>query len=209
MNLESLFAKLEEIGTMLAAIAFTGYVFYKTFSARLEKWVKDERTGVSKTIGKQSEIDCEIVQEAEKLKEIIAADRVQVFEFHNGVHYANGRSALRMSCTYEVCRYGIEPCLNKMAGVPLTVVPNLIKALLDKDKIVIEDIDDVMNNMPSTYNLLCSMGVKSFYAYVIHNNNGEPVGFVALQFCREKTTKIQKDNIQRFVWFIESKLSEM
>ena len=209
MNIEAILGKLEELGTTLGAIAFTCYIFYKTFSAKLEKWLKEERGGVSKSITKQSDIDCEIVHEAEKLKEIINADRIEVFEFHNGVHYANGRSALRMSCTYEVCRYGVEPYLSRLSGIPLTVVPNLIKNLLNKDKVAIEKLDDVADIMPSTFGLLNSMGVKSFYAFVIHNDKGEPVGFIAIQFCKDNVTDLQIDGIQRFIWFIESKLSEM
>lgn len=209
MNWSAIIEKLELVGTTIGTVLFTGYITYKTFNARLEKWRQEDKTNVSKLIAKQSVVDCEIIKEADNLKELINADRVQVYEFHNGVHYANGRSALKTSCTYEACRYGVSAFLDKLSGIPLSIMPNFIKCLLDKGELFVKDLEEIKESMPSTYNLKLSMNIKSFYDLVIYNEKREPVGFVAVQFCNNNIKSLNKDAVKKFAWFVESKLSEM
>ena len=209
MDWNAILDEIKTIGTALGTVIFTGYITYKTFSSKLEKWRQEDKVNVSKNIEKQSKLDCEIMTEADKLKELLNADRVQIYEFHNGVHYANGRSALRTSCTYEACRFGVEGCIDRLNGIPLSVIPIFIKTLLDKGELLVKDLEDIKETMPSTYNLKKSMSIQSFYDFTIHNINGEPVGFVAVQFCGENITNLNKDAVKRFAWFVESKLLEM
>ena len=63
---------------------------------------------IPKKLKKQCGIDTIIIQRMEEVKEILDADRVQIYDFHNGDHYANGRSALKTTCTYEVVRTGVK-----------------------------------------------------------------------------------------------------
>lgn len=209
MNWSAIIEKLELVGTTIGTVLFTGYITYKTFNTKLEKWRQEDKTNVSKLITKQSVVDCEIIKEADNLKELINADRVQVYEFHNGVHYANGRSALKTSCTYEACRYGVSAFLDKLSGIPLSIMPNFIKCLLDKGELFVKDLEEIKESMPSTYNLKLSMDIKSFYDIVIYNEKREPVGFVAVQFCNNNIKSLNKDAVKKFAWFVESKLSEM
>ena len=209
MDWNAILDEIKTIGTALGTVIFTCYITYKTFSSKLEKWRQEDKVNVSKNIEKQSKLDCEIMTEADKLKELLNADRVQIYEFHNGIHYANGRSALRTSCTYEACRFGVEGCIDRLNGIPLSVIPTFIKALLDKGELLVKDLEDIKETMPSTYNLKKSMNIKSFYDFAIHNTNGEPVGFVAVQFCSDDIKNLNKDAVKRFAWFVESKLLEM
>ena len=209
MDWNAILDEIKTIGTALGTVIFTCYITYKTFSSKLEKWRQEDKVNVSKNIEKQSKRDCEIMKEADKLKELLNADRVQIYEFHNGVHYANGRSALRTSCTYESCRFGVEGCIDRLNGIPLSVIPTFIKTLLDKGELLVKDLEDIKETMPSTYNLKKSMNIKSFYDFAIHNTNGEPVGFVAVQFCSDDIKNLNKDAVKRFAWFVESKLLEM
>ena len=131
MNWGEIFSieNLERIATICGTVLFTVYMSFRTFKIKLDKVMDEKKSDIPKKIGKQSEMDCLIMKEAEKLKEFLNADRVQVYEFHNGTHYANGRSALKTTCTYETCRYGISSCLNILSGIPLSIIPNFIKTL--------------------------------------------------------------------------------
>lgn len=209
MNWNAILDKIQVIGSVLGTIIFTAYITYKTFTSKMEKWRQEDKVVVSKNVEKQSKLDCEIMTEADKLKELLNADRVQIYEFHNGIHYANGRSALRTSCTYEACRFGINGCINMLNGVPLSIIPTFIKTLLDKGELLVKNLEDIKETMPSTYYLKKSMNIQSFYDLIIHNANGEPVGFIAVQFCSEDIKDINKDAVKRFAWFVESKLLEM
>lgn len=203
------FENLQNIATICGTVIFTVYMSFRTFKTKLDKAMADNKTNVPKEVGRQSQLDCAIMAEAEKLKEMLNADRIQVYEFHNGVHYANGRSALKTTCTYETCRYGISSCLNNLSGIPLSVIPTFIKILLDKGELLVKDLEDIKATMPSTYELKRTMGIKSFYDYVIHNDVGEPVGFVAVQFCGKDAHFVNKDAVKKFAWFVENKLSEL
>ena len=211
MNWGEIFSieNLERIATICGTVLFTVYMSFRTFKTKLDKVMDEKKSDVPKKIGKQSEIDCLIIKEAEKLKELLNADRVQIYEFHNGTHYANGRSALKTTCTYETCRYGISSCLNILSGIPLSIIPNFIKTLLDRGELLVKDLEDIKPTMPSTYALKNTMGIKSFYDVVIRNDVGEPVGFVAVQFCGSDSHFVNKDAVKKFAWFVENKLSEM
>ena len=211
MNWGEIFSieNLERIATICGTVLFTVYMSFRTFKIKLDKVMDEKKSDIPKKIGKQSEMDCLIMKEAEKLKEFLNADRVQVYEFHNGTHYANGRSALKTTCTYETCRYGISSCLNILSGIPLSIIPNFIKTLLDRGELLVKDLEDIKPTMPSTYALKNTMGIKSFYDVVIRNDVGEPVGFVAVQFCSSDSHFVNKDAVKKFAWFVENKLSEM
>ena len=200
---------IQFIGTVCGAIAATVYMSFKAFKTKLDKEFKDRKTDVSKHIKRQSDLDYEIIKEADHLKELLGADRVQVYEFHNGNHYANGRSALKTTCTYETCRYGVASCLNVLSGIPLSIIPNFIKTLLDKVELLVKDLEDIKPTMPSTYALKSTMGIKSFYDVVIRNEVGETDEIVAVQFCSSDSHFVNKDAVKKFAWFVENKLSEM
>ena len=94
--------KIENIETFLlglAAIIAAVGVLIKAI-----KSTKKEIDSLPKRIKKQVNIDDLIISKMEEVKEQLNADRVQVYDFHNGGHYANGRSALKTSCSYEVVR---------------------------------------------------------------------------------------------------------
>ena len=210
MDLKELFSidNLIAIGTMMGAIAASAYMSYKTVVNKINEEQRTRKDEVSRSIKRQSDLDYEILQEAEKVKELLDADRVQVYEFHNGTHYANGRSALKTTCTYETCRYGIKSCRDVLSGVPLSFIPIFIKTLLDNEELYVKSLEDIKDTMTSTYNIKSSMGVRGFYDVVIHNANREPIGFVAVQFCNKDATKLDKDIVKKFAWFVEMKLMD-
>lgn len=209
MDLKTIFSweNIQVVGSICGSIALTAYVAYKTFKSKLEKLdLGKVGTSVAKEVKRQSTVDVEITQEMDKVKELLGADRVQVYEFHNGAHYANGRSALKTTCTYEVCRYGVHSCVNVLSGIPLSCIPNFINRLLDDGELYVENLKDIEERMPATYSLKHSMDITSFYDVVINNKMGEPVGFVAIQYCDGVHHEVNKDEIKRLAWFIESKL---
>jgi len=93
---------------------------------------KEIEDTLPRKIPKQTSIDMEITNKMEELKEFIQADRVQIYDFHNGGHYANGRSALKTSCSFEVVRAGIKGHQKELQAVPLSCIPQFIQELLKK-----------------------------------------------------------------------------
>ena len=93
----------KEIGQFIALVIVSLF-FCKQY---LNKYFK--KTNVGKMLPRQNKLDLEILNKLEYVKEILNADRIHVYEFHNGEHYSDYRSAYKFSCTYEVFKAGNQP----------------------------------------------------------------------------------------------------
>ena len=166
---------------------------------------------IPKKIKKQALYDNLIVEKMDALKERLNADRVQVYDFHNGGHYANGRSALKTSCSYEVVRTSIAPKQAQLQSIPLSVLSKFITQLLNDSFIEVKDLETIKETMPSTYQLKKSQGINSFYDIVLNNKKEEPIGFLAVQFVKNKYSINErgKQEILRLKFFIEERLEDM
>lgn len=163
-------------------------------------------------IKRQSDIDMKIHSRLEEIKEYLNADRVQIYDFHNGDHYANGRSALKTSCSFEVVRSGIEGHQKELQSVPLSCIPQFIQALLQSGKLKVNNLEDIKSTMPSTYQLKKGQNVASFYDIILNDEEGEPVGFLAFQYTKINCvnfTEEEENQILKLKFFIEENLKEM
>lgn len=201
--------KIENIETFLlglAAIIAAIGVLIKAI-----KSTKKEIDSLPKRIKKQVNIDDFIISKMEEVKEQLNADRVQVYDFHNGGHYANGRSALKTSCSYEVVRSGISRKQSFLQSIPLSCLSRFVSKLMNDGSIEVKNLEDMKEAMPSTYQLKKSQNINSFYDIVLNNKAGEPIGFLAIQFVKNKYSINEKgkEEILRLKFFIEEQLENM
>ena len=176
------------------------------------KTKKEIENSIPKKIKNQINIDNEIIKRMEELKEYLNADRVQVYDFHNGGHYANGRSALKTSCTFEVCRTGCRSYQMYLQSIPLSCIPQFVETLLNQEELKVNDLEDIKQNMTSTYHLKKDQGVRSFYDIIIHNKNKEPIGFLAIQYLTENKVNFSHNELNEILklkFFIEENLEKM
>lgn len=160
----------------------------------------------------QSNINIAIINKMEFLKEYLKADRIQIYDFHNGGHYANGRSALKVSNTYEVVRAGVKPCQKELQAIPISIIPVFIDTLLTNHKLDVKDIENVKDLMPSTYAFKKSQDIKSFYDVVITNSAKEPIGFIGIQYVNgthKEYTEEELNEILKMKFFVEDNLDKM
>lgn len=210
MNLPDFFSieNLTILASNLAVIVFSLVTMYNSFTKKWNEMQKKESHDIKGEVKRQSEVDMRITKKLEEVKETLNADRVQIYDFHNGIRYANGRSALKTTCTYETCRYGIKHYQNSLSGIPLSCIPNFISSLLNNGEIECKNLEEIKETMPATYSLKKGMQVKSFYDTVFHNEEGEIVGFIAIQFCTNKYN-VSKEVVQKLVGYVESELSSL
>lgn len=208
MDWSSIFTieNMKILGTFLGTIFGALIVVRKSFKEQISKYMPS--TDIPKKINRQSNLDIRIQNRMETLKEMFNADRIQIYEFHNGGHYANGRSALKTTCTYETCRYGIKSSQKEMSCIPLSCIPNFMTKLLSSGYVEVKDIELIKSKMPSTYELKKNIDVKSFYSNIIKNMDGDPVGFVSIQFCQNEY-KIDEKEVANFIGFLEEALSQL
>ena len=176
-----------------------------------KKVKKEVEETIPAKIKKQTNADLEIINKMEYAKEILGADRVQIYDFHNGGHYANGRSALKTSCTYEVVRAGVKKCQRELQAVPLSCIPHFVDELLRNNSLEVNNLEDIINQMPATYSLKKEQSIKSFYDVVLENDSGEPIGFLGIQYTRgihKVYTEQEKKEILKLKFFVEEKLKK-
>lgn len=167
---------MENITTMI--ISLTAFVTaLGTLVVTVMKAKKEIENTLPKKIQKQSDINIEITNRLEKVKEYLMADRVQIYDFHNGGHYANGRSALKTSCSYEVVRVGVKGHQKELQAVPLTCIPKFVRTLLNQNELIVNDLEDIQADMPATYQLKKEQDIHSFYDIILQNKNKEPIRF--------------------------------
>ena len=174
-----------------------------------KKVKKEVEETIPAKIKKQTNADLEIINKMEYAKEILGADRVQIYDFHNGGHYANGRSALKTSCTYEVVRAGVKKCQRELQAVPLSCIPHFIDELLRNNILEINNLEDIKDSMPATYSLKKEHSIKSFYDIILENSEGDPIGFLGIQYTNgphKKYTEHEKQEILKLKFFVEEKL---
>lgn len=188
-------------GYILAGVIIAYIVCKKKINEYFKGIEKNLNVGYK--VPKQVKKDVEIIRRMEQLKEILNADRVQVYEFHNGEHYANGRSALKFSCTYEVYRVGVQSTQSKMNSIPISCVPQFITQLLEEELIRIPNIESIKDKMPSAYELMTNIGVTSYQMVVIKNINNDPVGFVCVQWCGGHKMTTDEKEVYRLAAFVE------
>lgn len=192
----------ETIGQIIAGIIISIY-FCKSY---LDKHFK---SNIAKKIPKQNAIDIAIIDELEKCKELLNADRVQVYEFHNGEHYANYRSALKMSCTYEVVKFNSPALRDKAKAIPLTCMPEFVRAITSNGNIICKDLEEYKKTMPSTYNFSLPLGIKAFHSVAIKNKNKEVIGYISAQWDSTDNVVIDEESMTRFAWYVEEQLNSI
>ena len=110
------------------------------------------------------------------------ADSVSVFEYHNGGKTINGVDFKKCSNTYEAVGHGIEEKYNEYQNIPLSINFLWNKLLMDKKSILITDICSLEKTDQTIFQILKSQGIKSYYARLINDYNGKPIGFIVIKY---------------------------
>lgn len=196
--MERIIAFLDNVGAIIISITALIVAFKKAKNELIPPKVK-----------KQSNINMEITDLLEQMKEVFKADRVQIYDFHNGGHYANGRSALKCSCTFEVVRTSVKGFFKELQGIHLQMIPHFIHELLSKEEMIVNDIEEIKNMMPATYEFKKNQSVGAFYDIILKNKQGEPIGFIGVQYLETNSIYIEKSELLKFKYLIEQNLEKM
>lgn len=189
------------IGSIVAIIV--------SLSTALKNFVDAKQNLIPKRVKKQSDINMNIYNLLEEMKEVFKADRVQIYDFHNGGHYANGRSALKCSCTFETVRKTVVSYFDRLQGIQLQIIPHFIHELLNKEKIIVTDIETLKDTMPATYNFKKNQEVSSFYDIVLKNSKGESIGFIGIQYLEKDAIYVDEAELMKYKYLIEEYLEKM
>ena len=77
---------------------------------------------------------------------------------------------------------------------------------------IISNLEEIKETMPATYGLMKGQEIGSFFDIILNNKNGDPIGFLALQFSKINCVNFSNDEMNEILklkFFIEENLEKM
>jgi len=130
-----------------------------------------------------------------RLIKTLDADRVYIFEFHNGNYFSSGLPMQKFTCTYEVVEDGISAECHNPGEYRVSNFNEYIMNIIKQRDFIIEDVDN-MQEKPLLKNLLIQKGVKSLYNFPIRDIKDKTIGFIGVDFVKENV-KLSEENINQ------------
>lgn len=200
--METILETAKIIGTAIAEFILMIY-FCKQY---IDK--NSDRINIGEGVKEQSAISKEIIDTMDYYKEMLNADRILLFEFHNGQHYSNYRSALKMSVSHEVYKASLTSVRDKCSGLPIAVMPHFVAAITSEGCASCKDLEDIKGKMGSSYEFKKSLGIQSFYDVAIRDIEGNIIGFVAVQW-NNIVDEFDTQNILKLAGYLESSIKKL
>jgi hypothetical protein len=141
---------------------------------------------LARTLLKRSiEADHRITEIIAEIRVLTSSDRVSIYMFHNGDHYVNGNSILRISCAYETIGAGVQGVMTTSQNILCSTVPEALDFILTckGDEVYHAETTD----LPFCFyrSVLEANGVIGVAKYPL-KYQGEVIGFVCLDFVKDQ-----------------------
>lgn len=112
------------------------------------------------------------------------ADRVYVYEFHNGDVYYSGGSQQKFSCSYEEVKEGISSEAQNSQNFRVSNFHHFIDRLINEEGFCCDTVDAIED--VTFKHLLQDRGVKSFYAVPIKTLSGKIIGLLGIDYVKKE-----------------------
>jgi hypothetical protein len=114
------------------------------------------------------------------------ADRISIYEYHNGGKTISGVDFKKCSNTYEAVDLQIEPMVKQYQNLPLSTNTFWYKLILDKKPIEIADSSLVEDN--TMRNLLKTNYINSYYSRLLLDYDCRAIGFITIEYYNSTVT---------------------
>lgn len=153
------------------------------------KLLQDRETEdlTSENLGKYAENASKIQQLIYHMLNELDAERISVFEYHNGGKTLTGVDFRKCSNTYEATQLGISALYRDYQNIPISTNFLWNKLLLDKEPINISNMEDIKSTDRSAYSILKSQYIKSYYSNLILDYDNKPIGFIVVTYYLKQT----------------------
>jgi len=108
------------------------------------------------------------------------AERVSIYEFHNGGKNLAGIEFKKCSNTYEAVSLETKPIIKEMQNLPLSVNPLWSRTLVTKCDIIIPSVENLEDTFLKSY--LESQSIKTYYSSILQDYDNTPIGFITLEY---------------------------
>lgn len=129
----------------------------------------------------RQKVSVELQSLLERTLIITGADRISIYEFHNGLTGLGGLPFLKMSENYEAYRPGLAPMKTALSDLNTSLYTTYISNL-QANKYVILDTDNRDRKLATMkYEILVAQGVKKSLGIKIVDKKERMLGFVSLK----------------------------
>lgn len=120
------------------------------------------------------------------------ANRVSIYEFHNGGKNLAGVEFKKCSNTYEAVALDIKPIIKEMQNLPLGMNPLWTKLLAQKEDIVIPSVEELQDSFMKNY--LEAQSMMSLYSSLLSDYDNSPLGFISVEYYKA-SRKLSDDEL--------------
>jgi PAS domain S-box-containing protein len=143
------------------------------------------------TATKSEDIPVAINNALTEIGSFLYADRAYIFEISE-----DGSS---MNNSYEWCHDGINPEIENLQDLPVSIFPMWMKSLLNKENIQIPSVKDLPESWSAEREILEPQGVQSLVVIPILNHN-QLIGFVGLDSVKSMRKHSESEINNLRVW---------
>lgn len=108
------------------------------------------------------------------------AERVSIYEFHNGGKNLAGIEFKKCSNTYEAVSLETKPVIKEMQNLPLSVNPLWSRTLVTRCDIRIPSVENLEDTFLKSY--LETQSIKTYYSSLLQDYDNTPIGFITLEY---------------------------
>lgn len=174
---------------LLATVITAGLAFLAAVLTPIITWWLKQKESRKDLVKDALSEQLNISNKLQILLEETKADRVSIFQFHNGdKFFASHTHIKKVSTSFEVCAPGIAHIITQMQSIPITEFIVMIKTIYDSG---IKIVPDVNANFGEHYNDTftlgqISKGVNSSYLFAIRNlNKSRLIGILSVEYIKK------------------------
>jgi len=123
------------------------------------------------------------------------ADRVSIYEFHNGGKNLAGVEFKKCSNIYEAVALETKPVIKEMQNLPLSINPLWNKILATRGEIKIPSTDKLEDTFLRAY--LKSQNIEAYYSTILQDYDNTPVGFITAEYYHN-SRELTDDELYEF-----------
>jgi hypothetical protein len=119
------------------------------------------------------------------------ADRVSVYQYHNGEKDIANNRFLKISCTHENISSNVNSVQKYMENIPTAMFGNWNTHIFEKQHVFVKDVNNLekMGELRAAYQLLSNNHTSSTYLYPLTTPLGKVFGFGIIEYCRTGSEK--------------------
>lgn len=112
------------------------------------------------------------------------ADRVHIYEFHNGDHFYSGNHQQKFSCTYEALSAGVSSEALSLQDLRVSTFNQFIKKVVNDFKFEVLDSSSLEDSLLK--NWFDVRGIASSFSFPIRTLNKNIIGIINIDFTKHK-----------------------